>query len=78
MTANPQNDQNWRQGRITINGNIGGAIIIEGIVGSTTQGDIAIDDISVTQGQCSVRIQGNPENVLMPHFPQSDSDSDVA
>ncbi len=54
VTANPQTDQTWRQAQVPISGSQSGAIIIEGIVGNGIEGDIAIDDLSVTRGQCSV------------------------
>ena len=41
-------------GQVPISGSQSGYIIIEGIVGSNIYGDIAIDDLRVSQGQCTV------------------------
>ena len=54
VTVNPQNDQTWKRGEVPISGSQNGNIIIEGIRGSNLFGDIAIDDLSVRQGQCTV------------------------
>ena len=56
LTAVPglQTNSQWREGQVTISGSQSGNIIIEGIVGTGIQGDIAIDDLSVTQGACEV------------------------
>ena len=54
VTVNPQTDQAWKLGQVQISGSQSGYIIIEGIVGNNIYGDIAIDDLRVSQGQCSV------------------------
>ena len=51
---NPQTDLSWKMGQVPISGSQNGYIIIEGIVGNNIYGDIAIDDLRVSQGQCTV------------------------
>ena len=49
--SGPQQDR-WMKGSRTIISNIDYALTIEGIVGNGFQGDIAIDDITVSAGPC--------------------------
>ncbi|CAF4185562.1 unnamed protein product, partial [Rotaria sp. Silwood2] len=42
----------WRFGHVTVRSNDAYQIAFEGVVGSSFQGDIAIDDVSTTNGAC--------------------------
>ena len=54
VTTLPQTDQSWLFAQVTISGSRSGNIIFEGTRGISMESDIAIDDLSVTQGACSV------------------------
>ncbi len=44
--------RSWHEVRVTLSGGSAGPISFEGVRGASYQGDIAIDDISVTPGVC--------------------------
>ncbi|XP_033095243.1 MAM and LDL-receptor class A domain-containing protein 1-like, partial [Anneissia japonica] len=49
-----RNDQGnlWRHGQISVETNSAYQIVFEGIVGSSFTGDIALDDVKITDGAC--------------------------
>ena len=53
-----QNDT-WYQAEMDIQGNSSYQIVIEGVRGTGTKGDIAVDDISVSDGSCKGFVLSN-------------------
>ncbi len=52
-TPGPANQNQWIRRQIALRGQGSGNIIFRGRVGNSFSGDIALDDISVSQGTCT-------------------------
>lgn len=55
MFGSSQQNQQWQRGQLNLSPSDSGYLVFEGSV-SGDQGDIALDDISVTRGACTVSI----------------------
>ncbi|XP_033123978.1 MAM and LDL-receptor class A domain-containing protein 1-like [Anneissia japonica] len=73
-----RNDQGnfWRLGQISVETNNTYNIVFEGIVGSSHTGDIALDDVRITDGACLTDAQSNCdfEDPYICYFDQDELD----